>query len=90
LSGLWQQGNRLSGDIRGVGTKRKRFELEIMPDQKAIRLERFREAIELLGISTPVEQNNLFTGHLGASEGGIYRDASGNYNQLNIAGEPIN
>jgi hypothetical protein len=100
ISGLFQEGSRLKGDTR-KGQERRYFQLEITPDKKQINLIGFRYAIELIGINAPVEQNNLFTGHLGGlesitkgirdySEIGIYIiGATGTDNQLNITSEPI-
>lgn len=71
ISGLYSKGNILTGDVRTDKDKRY-FSLEIIPEERTIKLDGFLDAIELLGIRTPVKQNTLFTGHQGASERGIY------------------
>ena len=90
ISGLWSRGNVLSGDSRR-GDARKDFLLEIIPENKTIKLYGFREALELIGIRAPIQQNTLFTRHQGALERGLYIiGATGNNNSLNIANESTN
>lgn len=71
LSGLFQDGTRLRGDIR-TDTQKRYFTIEISEDKHQISLTGFRDAISLIGISTPIEQNELFRGVQGGSERGIY------------------
>lgn len=90
LSGLFVDGARLKGDIR-TSTQKRYFQLEVSEDKKHITLIGFKEAISLIGINTPVEQNNLFTGHYSTLERGLSCiGATGINHQLNIASEPIN
>jgi hypothetical protein len=71
LSGLFQEGATLRGDIR-TSTQKRYFTIEISEDKKQVNLIGFRDAIELIGISTPIEQIELFRGVQGGSERGIY------------------
>jgi len=90
ISGLFLDGKKLKGDVRTENQKRY-FSIEIIPEQKQVVLEGFSEAIELIGIYTPVEQNNLFRGIVGALEIGMYcMGATGSDNQLNTTGEATN
>ena len=85
ISGLYFKDNILSGDIRTEYEKRY-FTLQVIPEEKAIKLEGFTRALELLGIRTPIEQNNLFTGHSGASERGIYLSGASGMGHQNKGG----
>ncbi len=71
LSGLWQDGDLLRGDFR-VDNKKRYFTLLISKDKKQLTLTGFKDAISLIGINTPIEQNELFTEVQGGSERGIY------------------
>lgn len=74
LSGLFQEGLVLKGDIR-TDTQKRYFTIEISEDRKKVSLTGFKDAISLIGINTPIEQNELFTGVQGGSERGIYTNA---------------
>ena len=90
ISGLFVDGRKLKGDVR-VGNQKRYFSIEIIPEQKQVVLEGFSEAIELLGIYTPIEQNNLFRGLVGTSERGLYMaGATGADYSLSATSEPIN
>jgi hypothetical protein len=71
LSGLFQEGSTLKGDIR-TNTQKRYFTIEISEDKKRLNLTGFKSAIELIGINTPIEQIELFRGVQGGSERGIY------------------
>jgi hypothetical protein len=71
LSGLFQEGSTFKGDIR-TNTQKRYFTIEISEDKKRLNLTGFKSAIELIGISTPIEQIELFRGVQGGSERGIY------------------
>jgi len=60
ISGLFSDNNVLNGDTRNGQVKRY-FQLALSPEKESIILYGFKEALEVLGIETPVEQNNLFT-----------------------------
>jgi len=70
LSGLFKDGSILQGDIRTDKEKRY-FTLEISEDKRYITLVGFQQAISLVGINTPLEQNELFKEPLRALEMGI-------------------
>ncbi len=73
ISALWQDRYnplKYRGDVVNVSkTDKRRFTIEISPDKTQIALTGFTNALELIGVFRPIEQNTLFTGHLDTSQG---------------------
>ena len=69
LSGLWQDGNRFRGDIRDDNGNRVPFLLDVLEDGKHIQVTGLKEGFKLVGASSPIVQNELFTGHYRAVQG---------------------